>query len=42
MITDLGAFLALSALLAIIPGPDTAVTVRSALVGDATWDSLDA
>jgi threonine/homoserine/homoserine lactone efflux protein len=33
MITDLGAFLALSALLAIIPGPDTAVTVRSALVG---------
>jgi threonine/homoserine/homoserine lactone efflux protein len=33
VITNLGAFLALSALLAIAPGPDTAITTRNALVG---------
>ena len=33
MITNLGAFLALSALLAVAPGPDTAITTRNALVG---------
>jgi len=33
VIAHLPAFLALSALLAVIPGPDTAVTVRNALVG---------
>jgi threonine/homoserine/homoserine lactone efflux protein len=33
VITHLGAFLALSALLAVAPGPDTAVTTRNALVG---------
>ena len=33
MITGLGTFLALSALLAIAPGPDTAIATRNALVG---------
>jgi threonine/homoserine/homoserine lactone efflux protein len=33
VITHLGTFIALSALLAVIPGPDTAITVRNALVG---------
>jgi len=33
MITNLGAFLAISALLAVAPGPDTAITTRNALVG---------
>jgi len=33
VITNLGAFLALSALLAVAPGPDTAITTRNALVG---------
>jgi threonine/homoserine/homoserine lactone efflux protein len=33
VITNLGAFLGLSALLAVAPGPDTAITTRNALVG---------
>jgi len=33
VITNLGAFLAISALLAVAPGPDTAITTRNALVG---------
>ena len=33
MITNLGAFLGISALLAVAPGPDTAITTRNALVG---------
>jgi threonine/homoserine/homoserine lactone efflux protein len=33
VITNLGAFLAISALVAIAPGPDTAITTRNALVG---------
>jgi threonine/homoserine/homoserine lactone efflux protein len=33
VITNLGAFLALSALLSVAPGPDTAITTRNALVG---------
>ena len=33
MITHLGAFLAISALVAVIPGPDTAITTRNALIG---------
>ena len=33
MITNVGAFLALSALLAVAPGPDTAISTRNALVG---------
>ena len=33
MISNLGAFLAISALLAIAPGPDTAIATRNALVG---------
>ena len=33
MITNLGAFLVLSALLSVAPGPDTAITTRNALVG---------
>jgi threonine/homoserine/homoserine lactone efflux protein len=33
VITNVGAFLALSALLAVAPGPDTAITTRNALVG---------
>jgi threonine/homoserine/homoserine lactone efflux protein len=33
MITHVGAFAALSALLAIAPGPDTAISTRNALVG---------
>ncbi|HZO96305.1 MAG TPA: LysE family translocator [Gaiellaceae bacterium] len=33
MISHLGAFVALSALLAVAPGPDTAITTRNALVG---------
>ena len=33
MITHLGAFLAISALLAVIPGPDTAITTRNAMIG---------
>jgi threonine/homoserine/homoserine lactone efflux protein len=33
VITHLGAFLAISALLAVIPGPDTAITTRNALIG---------
>jgi len=33
VITNLGAFLGISALLAIAPGPDTAITTRNALVG---------
>ena len=33
MITNLGAFLALSALLSVAPGPDTAITTRNALIG---------
>ena len=33
MITNLGAFLALAALLAVAPGPDTAISTRNALVG---------
>jgi RhtB (resistance to homoserine/threonine) family protein len=33
VITNVGAFLAISALLAVAPGPDTAITTRNALVG---------
>ena len=33
MITNLGAFLALSALIVVAPGPDTAIATRNALVG---------
>jgi len=33
VIAGLGAFLAISALLAVVPGPDTAIAVRNALVG---------
>ena len=33
MITHLGAFLAISALIAVAPGPDTAIATRNALVG---------
>jgi threonine/homoserine/homoserine lactone efflux protein len=33
VITNLGAFIAISALLAVAPGPDTAITTRNALVG---------
>jgi threonine/homoserine/homoserine lactone efflux protein len=33
VITNVGAFLALSALLAVAPGPDTAISTRNALVG---------
>ena len=33
MITNVGAFLAISALIAVAPGPDTAITTRNALVG---------
>ena len=33
MITHLGAFVAISALIAVIPGPDTAIATRNALVG---------
>lgn len=33
MITNVGAFVALSALIAVIPGPDTAISTRNALVG---------
>jgi threonine/homoserine/homoserine lactone efflux protein len=33
VITNVGAFLAISALIAIAPGPDTAITTRNALVG---------
>ena len=33
MITHLGAFVAISALIAVIPGPDTAITTRNALIG---------
>jgi threonine/homoserine/homoserine lactone efflux protein len=33
VITNVGAFVALSALIAVIPGPDTAISTRNALVG---------
>jgi threonine/homoserine/homoserine lactone efflux protein len=33
VITHLGAFVAISALIAVIPGPDTAIATRNALVG---------
>ena len=33
MISNLGAFVAISALIAVIPGPDTAIATRNALVG---------
>jgi threonine/homoserine/homoserine lactone efflux protein len=33
MITNLGPFLAISALIVVAPGPDTAITTRNALVG---------
>src|SRR5947208_10425600 len=33
MITNVGPFLAISALIAIAPGPDTAIATRNALVG---------
>ena len=33
MITNVGAFLAISALIAVAPGPDTAITTRNALAG---------
>jgi RhtB (resistance to homoserine/threonine) family protein len=33
VITNVGAFLAISALIAVAPGPDTAITTRNALVG---------
>ena len=33
MITHVGAFVAISALIAVIPGPDTAIATRNALIG---------
>ena len=33
MITHVGAFVAISTLIAVIPGPDTAIATRNSLIG---------